>query len=157
MPRKRDPNKPIMTREEVRELARQRSAEVVRARMIERYERMETDLRSGMLGRIIAEKHGVSTRMVERARKYFNLHKTARRIPEEDYAKALILLQDGASYKDAGETFGISSEALRHRHPGYGWGNDRTLIGQHGATMKKLRRLEAKHPWEKRGSLRRTG
>lgn len=156
MPRKRDPNKPIMTREQVRELARERSKEVVRARMVERYERMESDIRNGMQVKVIADKYNVSTRMVERARKYFGLAKPNNVIPQENYDKALMLLQDGASYKDASETFGMSAEALRHKYPGYGWGNDRTLTGQHGAIMKKLHRIDNKHSWEKFGTLRRT-
>lgn len=149
MPRKRDPNKPILTREQIS----QRSREASHARKIERYERMESDIRSGVQTKIIAEKYGVSIRMVERARKHFNLHKPARRIPAEDYEKALLFLQDGCSYKDVSRTCGISVEALRHKFPGYGWGKSSTQSGQFGAIMKKMHRLDS-HPWEKFNSFK---
>lgn len=122
--------------------------------MVERYERLESDIRSGMQDKVIADKHKVSTRMVQRARRYFGLHKPARRIPAEHFEAALELLKDGASYRDAGETYDISPTRLRDKYPGYGWGHNPVLSGQHGAIMKKLHRLDGKHPWAKhRGAV----
>lgn len=127
-----------------------RALKAVEENKIERYTRLEPDIRSGMQDRVIADKHNVSVRMVQRAKKHFGLHKPARRHSAESYEKALMLLQDGASYKDAAETVDISVEALRHKFPGYGWGKNSTQAGKHGAVMKKFHQLD-KHPWGKFG------
>lgn len=61
------------------------------------------------------------------------------RTPKEVLDKALLMLQDGASYREVAYTFDIPRSTLRGKFPGYGWTEQqgRSFIGFIAASPKR--------------------
>ncbi|MEV7768308.1 helix-turn-helix domain-containing protein [Microbacterium sp. NPDC086615] len=97
---------------------------------------------AGMSASEIATRLGVTPRTVGRWRAELGivLRPRNRPITEDEKARALAMLQDGASYKEVGRTIGRCRRHLAHVLPGYGWTQEEK--GRFGALIAKSNRTE---------------
>lgn len=114
----------------------------VDAAVADRYRRIAELYRSGERDtKVIAAEVGVSPRSVCRA-----LVKTGCRdlkvlTRPQVTPQVMTLLEDGASYVDVGETFGLDPKWLSDNLPGFGWSGHDSGIIAHALRNPEVRRI----------------
>lgn len=98
--------------------------------------------RDGLDTKAIAAEVGLSTRSVCRALVRAKVRDLKTPPPRPVLTPRMVaLLEDGASYSDVAETFGVGVKWLREAAPGYGWNGEISGMLAHALRKPEVRRV----------------
>lgn len=102
------------------------------------YERIVALTKDGYSAAEISREIGCSKETVRRTRVKFGVSqgRTMRKYSQEIRDKALVMLEDGASYNEVGRTLGVPDKWVRKTFPGMGW--TRQQVYEYRALKKQL-------------------